>query len=77
MFNAFFNDMAVNQQQMEVSNKKESKLRDNARKLLEKAYTKLGVVSQNKVAEADAPAKPVPTTITSIRRLLAGLTKLI
>jgi len=54
MFNAFFNDMAVNQQQMEVSNKKESKLRDNARKLLEKAYTKLGVVSQNKVAEADA-----------------------
>lgn len=54
MFNAFFNDMAVNQQQMEVSNKKESKLRDDARKLLEKAYTKLGVVSQNKVAEADA-----------------------
>ena len=54
MFNAFFNDMAVNQQQMEVNNTKESKLRDNARKLLEKAYTKLGVVSQNKVAEADA-----------------------
>lgn len=54
MFNAFFNDMAVNQQQMEVSNKKESKLRDDARKLLEKAYTKLGVVSLNKVAEADA-----------------------
>lgn len=54
MFNAFFNDMAVNQQQMEVNNKKEDKLRDKARKLLEKAYTKLGVVSLNKVAEADA-----------------------
>jgi len=54
MFDAFFNDMAVNQQQMEVSNQKESKLRDKARKLLEKAYSKLGVVSQNKVAEADA-----------------------
>ena len=30
-----------------------------------------------KVAEAEAPARPVPTTITSINRLLAGLTKLI
>ena len=54
MFNAFFNDMAVNQQQMEVANKKEGKLRDEVRRLLDKAYSKLGVAAMNKVAEADA-----------------------
>jgi len=54
MFDAFFNDMAEGQQQMEVSNKKERKLRDKARRLIEKTYSKLTVVALNKVAEADA-----------------------
>ena len=54
MFDAFFNDMAEGQQQMEVNNKKERKLRDKARRLIEKTYSKLTVVSLNKVAEADA-----------------------
>tara|TARA_R100001440_G_scaffold26542_4_gene43409 strand:+ start:8898 stop:15071 length:6174 start_codon:yes stop_codon:yes gene_type:complete len=54
MFEAFFNDMAEGQQQMEVKNKKERKLRDRARRLIEKTYSKLTVVALNKVAEADA-----------------------
>ncbi len=54
MFDAFFNDMAEGQQQMEVKNKKERKLRDKARRLIEKTYSKFTVVALNKVAEADA-----------------------
>ena len=54
MFDAFFNDMAEGQQQMEVSNKKERKLRDKARRLIEKTYSKFTVVALNAVAEADA-----------------------
>lgn len=54
IFNSFFNDVAINQQQMEIANKQEQKLRDMARSLLESAYSKFSVVDFNKVAEADA-----------------------
>ena len=54
IFNALFDDMAVEQQQFEVNNKKDGKLRDKVRKLLDKAYSKLGVVASNAVAAADA-----------------------
>ena len=40
-------------------------------------YVELFTKFKLKVAEAEAPARPVPTTMISIFLLLAGLTKLI
>ncbi len=54
IFNSFFKGMAEEQQQMDTANKKERKLRDKVRSLLESSYSKLGVIKNNLVAEADA-----------------------